>query len=125
MARIKKITIAEDQAEQLEELMGDYLTEPGPLAYDDVDDYGITSAADLKHLLKELRVPVKLIRTIFSRLENIGGDVSNLQHNGDITRDVIDDISAELKGLDELLGKIFNVQRARKTKKPYSWQVWS
>jgi len=123
MPSTKKITITEDQAENIEQLMGDYLSEPGPISLND-EDFSVSTSEEVRHFLKEHRVPVKVINTVLSRLEDIGGDINNMQMNGEVNRDAIDAVSDGLKSLDELMGKLFNVKRSRKTKKPYPWQVW-
>lgn len=121
--RFKRIDITQDQAEELESIISEYLDEPGPISAFE-DEFSSMRGDDVKDMLKQLKVPKVVVKTIVARLENIGGDISNLQHNGDINRDVIDDLSQELKAFDEFLGKLFNVKRAR-TKKPYIWQVWT
>lgn len=106
---MKKIVITVEQAEELEQDMGDYVSPHG-------------GRADVKALLKKIGVPKPVASNIIARLESVASDISTMQ-DGEVERMYIDGISEDLKRLDVYLGKVFNVTGMR-GKKSYIWEVW-
>lgn len=103
----KKIVIDTAQAEEIEGLLGEYLS-------------GIDCNA--QSTLRDLGCTKDVVKAIVGRIESIGSDLSNLRE-GDIERTYIDGVSEDLKHLDDYLGKTFDVTGTR-GKKPYIWEVW-
>lgn len=110
MPQVKKTTITVDQAEELEQVLGEYVTPRG-------------GRADVKGLLKKIGVPKPVISNIIGRLESVASDISSMQ-DGELERMFIDGLSEDLASLDTYLSKVFVVTGTRSRKRVYTWQVW-
>lgn len=109
MPQVKKTTITVDQAEDLEQVLGEYLS--GEVVWNEPHD-----------MLKELACPKDVIRAIESRTDSIASDLSALRE-GDVQRMFIDGASEDLKSLDNYLSKVFVVTGMRSRKRAYVWEV--
>lgn len=115
----KKTTLKIEQADELESLMGEYLSD-SCFNQDAV-------RRDIKDILRVAGTPKDVTVAVFARLDSIGEDIGYLAD--EVTRGNIDSVSDGLERLDEYMGKRFLVKRpVRKGKlltAPYKWMVWS
>jgi hypothetical protein len=115
MARIKKITITVDQAEDLEEAMGSYLSAEEP--------YEAAPFGEAIQILRQAKVPKALIKRLKEICDSLAQDIEIIR-GGDIQRYVICDVAEGVKHLDDFLAKVFKVTGTRGNK-PYMWEVWN
>lgn len=107
--RFKATSLTLDEAELLEQLIGDYLSE-------EVDD-----VTEIKRVLARAEVPKEIVKALLLRLEGISQDITAV--SDDCLRMNIDAASGSLKGFDEWLGRVFKATDHRG--RLYKWEVWS
>lgn len=111
MPRTKKTKLTPDQADELEQLITDYLTPEG---------FG-NPWRDISDLLRQVGCPKDVTAGIKARCESIADDARILEE--EISRGNAEVVAEGCKSLDEYLGKRFNVSLIRNRK--YHWMVWS
>lgn len=111
MPRIAKTKLTPDQADELEQLISDYLAPEG---------FG-NPWRDISDLLRQVGCPKEVTAGIKARCESIADDARILEQ--EITRGNAMSVAEGCQHLDEYLSKRFNVNLPRK--RQYRWMVWS
>jgi hypothetical protein len=113
MAKTTPITI--DQADELEELITDYLENTIP---------GIGNPKrDLQDFFRSIACPKDVAAAIFMRLESVLDDIRYC--SDEVTRGNCEAIVDSCKALDEYLTKRFRVTGMKGRNPTYRWMVWS
>jgi|SRR5579871_3054317 len=115
MSKTKKTTITQDQAEELESLIGDFLA-PDPHGFGN-------PKRDIQDLLRSVGAPKDVVGHIFLQCQTIIEDVKCLED--EITRGNAETVADGCKHLDEYLEKVFVVTPSRGRGRVYKWAVWS
>jgi|SRR5579863_513276 len=114
----KTTIIVADLADELEALIGDYIT--GACGgYGNPD----SSRRSIQNILKNAGCPNDVRAALFMRMDSAASDLQMVKD--DLTRDNIDSAAENLKALDEYLGKRFKVTGLKGRNPTYRWAVWS
>jgi len=108
----KKTTLTINQADELEEMLGD-AANPGNCFGD--------PRRDIKDLLREVACPKDVVAGLIRSVESIQEDIRVLEQ--DMNRGNAETVVEGYQRLDQYLGKRFNVTGMRK--KIYYWSVGS